>query len=292
MAGVRRSEVRFESDDHYVTAANPDDSGTARFEQTTPVAGLTFHASEQLNFYATYGQGFETPTFAELAYRPDGTGLNFDLAASTSRAFEIGAKAIVAGRHRINAAAFAIDTDDEIVIDAATGGRTTFRNAGKTRRRGIELAWDGEFGNDVTLHAAYTWLDAQFDSDFTTGSPPVTIPAGSKLPGVPEQTAYAELAWSPAALPGFSAAVEAQYVDRIFVNDRNSDSAPSYAIAHLRVGYERSFGATRVSAFARLNNVTDRDYAGSVIVGDTNGRFFEPAPGRNWFVGATVDVRL
>jgi iron complex outermembrane receptor protein len=43
-------------------------------------------------------------------------------------------------------------------------------------------------------------------------------------------------------------------------------------------------------AFARLNNVTDRNYAGSVIVGDTNGRFFEPAPGRNWFAGVSGAV--
>jgi ABC-type transport system involved in cytochrome bd biosynthesis fused ATPase/permease subunit len=80
--------------------------------------------------------------------------------------------------------------------------------------------------------------------------------------------------------------------DRIFVNDRNSDSAPAYAVANARVGYEWSCRAWRFSAFARLNNLFDRRYAGSVIVGDTNGRFFEPAPGRNWFVGASVEVRL
>jgi len=42
----------------------------------------------------------------------------------------------------------------------------------------------------------------------------------------------------------------------------------------------------------RVNNVFDRRYAGSVIVGDTNGRFFEPAPGRNWFIGASIDVAI
>ena len=292
LAGVRASEVRFRSDDHYITAANPDDSGSVTFRDTTPVVGLTFHASENLNIYATYGEGFETPTFAELAYRPVGTGLNFDLKAATSQAVEVGMKALFAKRHRFNAAWFAIDTDDEIVINAATGGRTTFRNAGKTKRRGIELAWDGDLTHGVFAHVAYTWLDAEFASDFTSGSPPVAVAAGTKLPGVPEHTAYGEVSWTPPGVPWFSTALEVQYVDKIYVNDRNSDFAPAYTVVNLRAGIEQRWGNARLRAFARVNNVADRNYVGSVIVGDTNGRFFEPAPGRNYFFGATVDVKL
>ena len=44
--------------------------------------------------------------------------------------------------------------------------------------------------------------------------------------------------------------------------------------------------------FARVNNLFDRNYAGSVIVGDTNGRYFEPAPGRNWFAGIDLGLAL
>ncbi|HVE51694.1 MAG TPA: TonB-dependent receptor [Casimicrobiaceae bacterium] len=292
LAGVRSSNVRFRSDDHYVTAANPDDSGRLSFRDTTPVAGLTFHATEALNLYASYGEGFETPTFAELAYRRSGPGLNFDLRPATSRAVEVGVKAIVARRHRINAAWFAIDTDDEIVIDAATGGRTTFRNAGKTRRRGVELAWDGEFDYGLAAHAALTWLRAEFASDFATGVPPVTIASGAKLPGVPSRTAFGELRWNPPSLAWLSTAIEVAYVDRIYVNDRNSDFAPSYAVVNVRAGVEHSVGALRMRAFARVNNIADRNYVGSVIVGDTNGRFFEPAPGRNVFFGAALEARL
>jgi iron complex outermembrane receptor protein len=292
LAGVRASEVRFRSEDHYITAANPDDSGSVTFRDTTPVVGFTFHASENLNVYATYGEGFETPTFAELAYRPVGTGLNFDLKAATSQAVEVGMKALFAKRHRFNAAWFAIDTDDEIVINAATGGRTTFRNAGKTKRRGVELAWDGELAEGLRAHAAYTWLRAEFANEFTTGLPPVSVPSGTRLPGVPENTAYGEIAWTPPGVPWFSTALEVQYVDKIYVNDRNSDAAPAYTVVNVRAGIEQRFGNARLRAFARVNNVADRNYVGSVIVGDTNSRFFEPAPGRNYFLGATIDVRL
>jgi iron complex outermembrane receptor protein len=291
-AGVRANEVRFKTTDHYIAAGNPDDSGSRHYRRTTPVAALLWQPVDTMALYVSYGEGFETPTFAELAYRPGATGLNLDLNAATSQAVEVGFKAVLGARHRINAAAFAIDTEDEIVANTATGGRTTFRNAGKTRRRGVELAWDGELGYGLTSHVALTWLRAEFASDFTTGTPPLAVPSGNKLPGVPSRTAYGELAWTPAALPWLSAAVEVLHVDRLYVNDRNSDFAPAYTTVNLRAGVEHRRGNLRGRAFVRVNNVADRDYVGSVIVGDTNGRFFEPAPGRNYFVGATLDVAL
>jgi iron complex outermembrane recepter protein len=290
-AGVRTSRVRYSSDDHYVTAQNPDDSGSQRFDDTSPVLGVVFHANDNLNLYASYGEGFETPTFAEIAYRQDGTGLNFALQPATSRAFEIGAK-YGDERHRLTAAVFAIDTSNEIVVDAATGGRTTFKNAGSTRRRGAEASWDARYRYGLQTHVALTWLRAEFTDAFTTGAPPAVVPAGARLPGVPSKQAYAELAWVPGRWWGLDTALEAIYVDQLYVNDRNTDAAPSYAVMNARLGFSQVHGAATWRAFVRVNNLFDRNYAGSVIVGDTNGRFFEPAPGRNWFVGAGVDVRL
>ena len=127
---------------------------------------------------------------------------------------------------------------------------------------------------------------------FTSGTPPLVVPAGNRLPGVPGRQADGELAWTPAGFGGFSAAAEVLYVAKLYVNDRNTDAAPAYTIANLRAGFERLHGRAKLAGFVRVNNVFDRKYVGSVIVGDTNGRFFEPAPGRNWFVGASVDVTL
>ena len=289
-AGVRRSDVRFVSDDHYINAQNPDDSGRRDFNETTPVLGVVWHVTPDLNAYGSYGHGYETPTFAEMAYRTGGTGLNFALNPATSKAAEIGIKLLLRRAHRLNVAAFAIDTEDEIVTDTNVGGRTIFRNAGSTRRRGVEAAWDANWAAGLTSRFAYTYLRATFDEAFRSGND--TVAAGSRMPGVPATTAYGELAWSP---PGVGlkpqAALEVVHVDRIWVNDRNSDAAPSYTIANVRVGVERQFGAFTLKGFARLNNVADRRYAGSVIVGEGNGRFFEPAPGRNWTFGISAEAR-
>ena len=64
----------------------PTTAAASSFSDTSPVLGVVFHATDDLNVYASYGEGFETPTFAELAYRPGGTGLNFALQPATSRA--------------------------------------------------------------------------------------------------------------------------------------------------------------------------------------------------------------
>jgi iron complex outermembrane receptor protein len=124
--GLRSSNVRYGSDDHYVTEQNPNDSGSRRFTDTSPVGGVVFHASDDLNVYASYGEGFETPTFIELAYRMGGSGLNFALEPARSRAYEAGVKYRLDERQRLTAAIFHVDTRNEIVVDQAVGGRTIY----------------------------------------------------------------------------------------------------------------------------------------------------------------------
>jgi iron complex outermembrane receptor protein len=136
-AGVRRSTVHFNSQDHYL--ANGDDSGGARYAKTLPAASLRYAASPHLSLYVSAGRGFETPTLNELSYRPDGQGgLNFALKPATNDSVEVGAKARVAGG-LLTAALFQTRTDDEIVTATNIGGRSTFQNAGRTKRQGLEL---------------------------------------------------------------------------------------------------------------------------------------------------------
>ena len=287
-AGARSTQVRFRSIDRYITAANPDDSGARSFRNTSPVLGAVYHATDRMNLYASYGRGFETPTLIELAYRNNATGLNFALEPAASRAAEVGLKALIGERHRLDLALFATRTTNEIVIDAATGGRTTYKNASRTARRGVELKWEGRIAESLTAHVAYTLLRAVFSDAFTTGAPPLVVPAGARLPGVPARGTYAELVWTPSRPAGFSAALEVQHQGAIFVNERNSDAAPAVTLLHARIGFEQRIAGLSLREFVRVNNLTDRNYVGSVIVGDSNGRYFEPAPGRNWFAGITA----
>jgi iron complex outermembrane receptor protein len=287
--GARYSRVHFDSKDFYVVGANPNDSGSVTYSKTTPVAGLTYKAGKDLSIYANAGQGFETPTFAELAYRPGGaTGLNFALKPATSRSAEVGAKGAFAKEARFSLALFRIETRDEIVVNSNVGGRSDFKNASRTRRDGFEASLEGRAaGFEYVL--AYTWLDARFTEAFSSGTPPAVVQTGSKLPGVPGSVLHGELVWRHAR-SGFHAGGELHSAAKVYVNEQNSDAAPAYTIVNLRAGFAQRQGRWQLAEYVRVDNVGDRRYAGSVIVSAAGGRFFEPAPGRNAMLGMTASA--
>lgn len=273
-AGLRYSTVNFDSDDRYVAPGNADDSGTARYRKALPVAAVRYAPDPGLSLYASYGRGFETPTLNELSYRPGGQpGLNFGLAPALSTNLEAGVKARVAGG-LLTAAVFHASTDDEIVSAGSAGGRTSYQNAGRTRRDGIELGWSGEFARNGRAQLAYTWLNARYVDDG-----PGDIRAGNRIPGIARQAAYASLAWAPPE--GWQASVEGRLLSKVYVNDANDGDAPGYVVAALSAGYVKKLGAWELNAYARVDNLFDRRYAGSVIVNEVNGRYYEPAAGRS-----------
>jgi len=292
-AGLRRTEVSFDSRDHFVLpgTSNGDESGEIRFKNTSPVGGLVYSVSPTLNLYGNVGKGFETPTFAELAYQNNNVpGLNFALQPSTSVNTEVGAKAFLPGGQRLTFAVFHIDTKDEIVVDTAAGGRNTFKNASRTTRNGAELSWAARTLETLDLLAALAYVDARYRDGFLSGTPPVLVSAGNHLPGVPRRTFYGEARWAPLNY-GFSTALELRYGDRIYTTDANAESASPYSVVNWRVVLEQRASDWRVNEFLRIENLFDRQYVGSVIVGDAV-RPFEPAPRRNAIVGINAVSRF
>jgi iron complex outermembrane receptor protein len=295
-AGVRHSTIRVRSRDQYVAGANGDDSGATKFSATTPVLALMFKAGDTLHLYAAAGRGFETPTMNELAYRSDGSaGLNFALKPARSDNVELGAKLRV-GPHAVDLALFDARTEDEIVTQRNSGGRASFGNAGRTRRHGAELSWSARLAGDWRAQAAFTWLEARYRDGFAvcSGTPCTTpnlgIPAGNRIPGLARGNAYAALNWMPEA--GWRAGMETRWLSSVPVNDTNSDAAEGHAIVNASVGYLLRAGAWELNGFVRGDNLTGRRYAGSVIVNESNGRYFEPAPGRTWLGGVNASLRF
>ena len=279
-AGVRHSRVKISVDDHFL--ANGNDSGSLGYSHTTPVAGVLYRVTPQLNLYASAARGFETPTLNELFYSGAGNGFNFRLRPAHSKHLEAGVKARLDGGTRINAAVFQVKTDDELVVDVASGGRTSYRNGGKTLRQGAELSLESTWRYGLSTRVALTTLRAVYDEGFNN------VLEGSRLPGVPKANAYGELAWQESA-GHFGAALEAVAVGKIYVEDSNTDkAAPGYGLLNARVTARQQWGGWRFKQYARLNNLLDKSYVGSVIVGDANKRYYEAAPQRNWLFGASA----
>ncbi|HCA9873188.1 TonB-dependent receptor PqqU [Klebsiella quasipneumoniae] len=285
-AGVRYSSVWFDSNDYYITPGNGDDSGDASYHKWLPAGSLKYALTDAWNVYLSAGRGFETPTINELSYRSDNqSGLNFGLKPSTNDTVEIGSKTRI-GNGLLTAALFQTDTDNEIVVDSSSGGRTSYKNAGKTRRQGMELGLDQQFGESWRLKAAWTWLDATYRTN-VCGDASCN---GNRIPGIARNMGYASFGYQPEL--GWYAGSDIRYMSDIMANDENTAKAPSWTVVGLTTGYKWSYGRMDMDLFGRVDNLFDREYVGSVIVNESNGRYYEPAPGRNYGIGLNLAWRF
>ncbi|HID7444065.1 TPA: TonB-dependent receptor PqqU [Klebsiella pneumoniae] len=281
-AGVRYSSVWFDSNDYYITPGNGDDSGDASYHKWLPAGSLKYALTDAWNVYLSAGRGFETPTINELSYRSDNqSGLNFGLKPSTNDTVEIGSKTRI-GNGLFTAALFQTNTDNEIVVDSSSGGRTSYKNAGKTRRQGMELGLDQQFGESWRLKAAWTWLDATYRTNVCDDA----SCNGNRIPGIARNMG----GYQPEQ--GWYAGSDIRYMSDIMANDENTAKAPSWTVVGLTTGYKWSYGRMDMDLFGRIDNLFDREYVGSVIVNESNGRYYEPAPGRNYGIGLNLAWRF
>jgi iron complex outermembrane receptor protein len=293
LVGARHSAIRFSSADRYVRTGipgNPDDSGSTDYGATTPVLNLLWRASSAVHVYASYGQGFETPTLVELAYRSNGAaGLNFDLRAARTRSVELGAKLQLNPHFNAQVAFFRATTRNELVVVRNSGGRSAFANATRTQRSGAELALAATLPRAWQWQLSYTALQAEVVDAYRTCittpclTPTTLIAAGSRLPGVPASSVYQQLQWGRAT--GWHASLEARHVSAVYANDLNDTRAAAYNTVDIGAGYAAAGDAGRWSVYARVENLFDARYSGSLIVNEANGRYFEPAPGRTVLAG-------
>jgi iron complex outermembrane receptor protein len=286
LAGLRHSQVRFRSDDRYVTAGNPDDSGAVDFERWTPVMALQWRARPTLNLHASVGSGFETPTLVELAYRPDGgSGLNLDLRPARSRNLELGMKWRPRPGFSADVAVFRTATRDELVVATNAGGRASYANAARTRRQGVELEFAAPLGEAMSLQLAWTGLDATMRQDYLScAGAPCTVPTqrvarGTRLAGVPRSQGRLRWEGGRGDWRGFA---ELRGVSSVAVNDVGSEQAAGYGLLDLGLTWTAT---PRLDAFFRLDNALDRRHAGSVITNDGNGRYYEPGAPRTLWLG-------
>ncbi len=301
-AGLRAGQVRLSTRDAFLS--NGDDSGALRMDFVNPVLGLGWRLSPEWLLHAAWARGFESPTLNELAYRADGQGgFNSALRPQKSSQQELGLK-WRRGTLELDAALFHVATRDEIGVLANTGGRSVFQNVGRTRRSGLELSAQWQPAPAWRAQAALSTLRARYRDGFLTctGTPcpaaNVPVAAGGQVAGTNGGSAFLELAWKPwmAADAGSTSqaksteiGLEWRGVKRTAVNDGNTEWAPGYGLLNLRLSQplrlDLGLGPLRAELLARLDNLANRRYVGSVIVNDGNGRFYEPAPGRSVWVG-------
>jgi iron complex outermembrane recepter protein len=295
---VRSGRVTLTATDLYPTnAVNGDDSGQRHFSYTNPVLGLRFDAAPGLKLHASAARGFESPTLGELAYRADGGGgFNTGLLPQRSEQIELGAK-WRAESLQVDVALYEARVADEIGVATNAGGRSAFQNVGRTTRRGLEIAARWAPSPAWRATASATALDARYRDTFLTCAgipcvaPTVPVPAGNRIAGTQRGTALAEAAWRDAGLGEFAA--EIRHARALMANDLNTEGARPSTVLGLRWSHRVSAagwlgGGWSAEWLLRVDNVFDQRFAGSVIVNEANGRYFETGAPR----AVLVSLRL
>jgi iron complex outermembrane receptor protein len=194
----------------------------------------------------------------------------------------------------VDAALFRASTINDLAVDYNRGGRSAYRNV-DSRRQGFEAGVLLPVAEDWQLTASYTLLDATFTMDFNTcGAPPCTVanipvPAGTDLPGVARHQGQLRLQWSPGL---WTSALEFNAASDVKAGDQpDAVHAPGYGVWNAEIGRNWEAGDAVVRGFARVENLLDHTYVGSVIVNEGNSRFFEAATGRAVTLGVQMRWR-
>ncbi len=278
--GWRYSALKLTIADRFILPQNPDDSGARQFYTDAVALGLSYRLAPGLSWFVSAGTGFESPTLAEIAYRRDGSGVNLALDASSNRQWESGFKWLSTGIST-SISYFSTDSDNELVIDSNTGGRTSYRNAAKTERHGLEVQLSWQQNGYLHHRLGGSYVSARFAGAELNGN---------NLPGI----AGKQLSWQLALHPwqdDTALLLYSQYRSKVYTDDANSDSAPPAVTFSLSARHSRHWQQLVLSYWLVLDNISDKAYVGSVIVNQSNGRAFEPAPGRRLSAGISASYR-
>ncbi|MDX1677456.1 TonB-dependent receptor family protein [Arsukibacterium sp.] len=279
--GWRYTDLAYQITDYFVQGENPDDSGQRNYYQQAFALGVNHQLNPNLAWFASAGKGFETPTLAELAYNPVDSGINLQLSASTNKQWETGLK-WQDSRQRASFSLFNIATTNEIIAQNSVGGRTSFANASKTRRLGLEFQWHYQLTAQWRSELSGHRLSAEFDDDLNDGN---------QLPGVAGTELHWQLYFTPKMAVPLQVILQSHYRSKVYTDDENSNAAPAAVYFSTIINSEQQYQQWYFKQWLSLSNLTDKDYVGAVVVNQANGRSFEPAAGRELAAGIAVSYR-
>lgn len=283
-AGLRYDQMKLATTDRFLT--DGDNSGALTFDNLAPMAGLSYQLNDALYFYTNYATSFESPALTELTNNPTGQGGFNSLQPQRASNVELGIKGLLPGRFRYDVAIFNVNVQSELVPYqlAAFPGRVFFRNAGQSRRQGVEVGLEYYLSKQFSAFATYTYSDFKYTNYQTTEG---TF-NGNQLPGIPRQAAYVELRYN--APFRLFAVAQLRHNDALFADDANRFTANAHNLLNLRLGWAVQTKHLKIEPFVGVNNATDVGYMGNVQINGAGLRYFEPATGRFWFGGLSVRV--
>ncbi len=282
--GLRYDRVRLAVEDAYLID-NRDDSGSRRLADWNYSTGLSYRFSAQQSLYARLASSFETPTISELG-NPQGAGFNSALQPAQAFSRELGIKGEWPAL-RYALALYRIDLTDELLAFSlpAQPGRNFYRNAGQSRRDGVELSLDWQLAEAWRWSLAYAYNRYRF-IDYQSQTQTQTEDfSGKRVPGIPAQSLFSEVAYEH---EDFYLRLGVTAQAQVYANDGNTQSAPGHALLSLRLGKRLQVAEQSLEPYLGIDNLLGREYFDNLRINDGNARYFEPGPGRTLYAGVRV----
>jgi len=289
MAGLRYDWVKFAVRDRLITGTNPDDSGERLMRALSGSLGIAVNPSRSLTVYGNVGSSFETPTTTELANSPSGAGgFNTGLKPQHAWNFELGARGSLDGRLTYSIALFQAEVRDALIPYEIAAPRFFYRNAGSTRHRGVELSADLSVAPGLSLGAVWTYSDYRFRQYSFTDTAGIHVLDGRALTGIPDNWLHLMVRAQPVAFAGAWVEVQQTYSSGYLVSDVSNTRTSPWWSTNIRAGWDGKLGSMRLAPFIGINNAFNHLYVSSVVINAARGRFYEPAPGRNVYLGLSI----
>ena len=253
-----------------------------------PRAALNYRLNPFSSVYGSISSGFSPPTIDEV--RTNEGSLNLDLEAEKGVNYEIGYRL---GKEKFNLEliAYYLKLDETITTFTNANGVVLFRNAGSTDQKGIEASLDyailrnaGGFIKDFLVGTAYT---GQFFT-FVDYKKQTNDFSGNDLTGVPPHNVVSRL--DIRTTLGIYLNFTHQFTEKTPLNDANTVFQESYDLVNLRAGWVKSLGNFDLELFAGVDNLLDESYSLGNDLNAFAGRFYQPAPTRNWYGGVKLGL--
>ena len=280
--GVRWNYYDFRAGDRLLD--NGDQSGDRTMDKVSPSVGVTVSAARNVNLFANLATAYETPTTVELSNTPTGEGgFNQDLEPEDLTSFEFGIRGLAEpARLRYEVAFYTSSIANAFVPVQRPDDEVYQVNAGETSRNGLEMLLEWVPDSTFSARFAYTYQDFMFDR-FTLNGRDF---AGFLEPGAPPHRVFAGV--THRAPFGLTSIAQLRWVDEYTLNNANTAYNWAYTVVDLRFAFDGKGGDTDLRPFVGIDNLFGERYNSSTITNAFGGRYYEPSPGREVYVGMTV----
>jgi iron complex outermembrane receptor protein len=263
----------------YQTLGVNTDTDNQEYTVLNPSIGLSYAIAKNQRVFVNFSTSFETPTLSELSANPSGEeGLNLDLNPSKAINYELGWKCQTALAY-FEATSFYIQSSNEILPYELEDfpGRSFYRNVGATIRYGLELAATLQW-NQWAFQASLTQAQYQFDQENEADGLD-----GKSLPGIPNSQLFFQLDYTSQA--DWKWVLSGEHIGSFYADNTNSVEIKSFQKVQFQAQKTLSLSWSEFDFFGGINNLFNTTYFDNIRLNAFGGRFYEPAPGRNFFFG-------